>query len=336
MWSSLTRMFFICFPFCHTSTLHRVPCCHPLLLPATRWDGYLTDGLTEENGKSPIPPFRIAHSAHWDYFYRINRSASRTRDVFLIYEEREEPSIDESVEKAAQRWDTFFPNRFPSSAQITSILSYKLTPFSTSTFTSAVLPVHDGSFDDRALTYFIWETRKWRQFVVVYPVLLLGNSLDLFFGDSLVPVALSKLFPPLFFSSGPSAPARRRVPVRLSFNQPQLPPELHCFAIHRRNYKRQFLFVSFSNPSSSSSSSPPFPVIWVILPSSLTQCTHARMHACTLTPSKYSPLGSSSPPPPNFSLVWLSLVSFPSSGMLRAHVSVNRLDLNSNSLSFTG
>jgi len=30
-------------------------------------------------------------------------SASRTRDVFLIYEEREEPSIDESVEKAAQR-----------------------------------------------------------------------------------------------------------------------------------------------------------------------------------------------------------------------------------------
>lgn len=33
----------------------------------------------------------------------LRRSASRTRDVFLIYEEREEPSIDESVEKAAQR-----------------------------------------------------------------------------------------------------------------------------------------------------------------------------------------------------------------------------------------
>ena len=63
----------------------------------------LADGLMEENGKLPIPPFRIALSAHWDYFYGINRSASRTRDVFLIYEEREEPSIDESVEKAAQR-----------------------------------------------------------------------------------------------------------------------------------------------------------------------------------------------------------------------------------------
>ncbi|KAF8307156.1 hypothetical protein DL93DRAFT_2047872, partial [Clavulina sp. PMI_390] len=34
-------------------------------------------------------------------------SASRTRDVFLIYEEREEPSVDENVEKAQARMNNW-------------------------------------------------------------------------------------------------------------------------------------------------------------------------------------------------------------------------------------
>jgi hypothetical protein len=73
-----------------------------------------TDGLTEENGKSPIHSNLLifcesnktrqrANQFHLSVHFWCYRSASRTRDVFLIYEEREEPSIDESVEKAAQR-----------------------------------------------------------------------------------------------------------------------------------------------------------------------------------------------------------------------------------------
>jgi len=35
-------------------------------------------------------------------------SPSRTRDVFLVYEERDEPSVDESLEKASRRINTYF------------------------------------------------------------------------------------------------------------------------------------------------------------------------------------------------------------------------------------
>ena len=154
--------------------------------------------------------------------------------------------------------------------------------------------------------YFIWETCKWCQFswsIFSELPLLLSPSLNL----------------PLFcFWRVPTA----GVPVRLSFDQPQLPLlwaiipiRFLCFFSHHHHH-------------------PLHPVIWVILPSLL---AYPWMDGCMHTHSLLNILlvFFFPPPLPNFSLLWLSLVSFLSSGMLHAHVSVNCLDLNSDSLSFT-
>lgn len=77
-------------------------------------------------------------------------SASRTRDVFLIYEEREEPSIDESVEKAAQRINHFFSNTQSGSGDLFGIFAFpkdrppKVDGLMKQTFSAWVLDIPTG------------------------------------------------------------------------------------------------------------------------------------------------------------------------------------------------
>lgn len=115
-------------------------CCPSGAIGCRRWNAIVLQLARSSYGSSPpkltvLSAGRTAGSGTHDVVLSTahrtgspcsRRSASRTRDVFLVYEERDEPSLDESLQKASRKCvscfdeSTFF--HLPRGSTIGSIL----------------------------------------------------------------------------------------------------------------------------------------------------------------------------------------------------------------------